>query len=210
MKTSYKIIIAIVILFISIESGNLIKGSSIYVLITLIILAVLINYIISIYNDLVAKRNQVKNAWSKIDVQLKRRTDLIPNLVEVVKGYAKHESETFDKVSQARASLMNAKSMSDIHESNSQLSRSLVSLYAIAERYPELKANSNFLDLQRQLSETEDKIAIYREKYNNFVLIYNNRCEQFPSNLVAGIFGFKIANFIESSKEEKNVPNVQF
>ncbi len=210
MKTSYKIIIAIVILFISIESGNLIKGSSIYVLITLIILAVLINYIISIYNDLVAKRNQVKNAWSKIDVQLKRRTDLIPNLVEVVKGYAKHESETFDKVSQARASLMNAKSMSDIHKSNSQLSRSLVSLYAIAERYPELKANSNFLDLQRQLSETEDKIAIYREKYNNFVLIYNNRCEQFPSNLVAGIFGFKIANFIESSKEEKNVPNVQF
>ncbi len=210
MKTSYKIIIAIVILFISIESGNLIKGSSIYVLITLIILALLINYIISIYNDLVAKRNQVKNAWSKIDVQLKRRTDLIPNLVEVVKGYAKHESETFDKVSQARASLMNAKSMSDIHKSNSQLSRSLVSLYAIAERYPELKANSNFLDLQRQLSETEDKIAIYREKYNNFVLIYNNRCEQFPSNLVAGIFGFKIANFIESSKEEKNVPNVQF
>ena len=210
MKTSCKIIIAIVILFISIESGNLIKGSSIYVLITLIILAVLINYIISIYNDLVAKRNQVKNAWSKIDVQLKRRTDLIPNLVEVVKGYAKHESETFDKVSQARASLMNAKSMSDIHKSNSQLSRSLVSLYAIAERYPELKANSNFLDLQRQLSETEDKIAIYREKYNNFVLIYNNRCEQFPSNLVAGIFGFKIANFIESSKEEKNVPNVQF
>lgn len=210
MKTSYKIIIAIVILFISIESGNLIKGSSIYVLITLIILAVLINYIISIYNDLVAKRNQVKNAWSKIDVQLKRRTDLIPNLVEVVKGYAKHESETFDKVSQARASLMNAKSMSDIHKSNSQLSRSLVSLYAIAERYPELKANSNFLDLQRQLSETEDKIAIYREKYNNFVLIYNNHCEQFPSNLVAGIFGFKIANFIESSKEEKNVPNVQF
>ncbi len=210
MKTSYKIIIAIVILFISIESGNLIKGSSIYVLITLIILAVLINYIISIYNDLVAKRNQVKNAWSKIDVQLKRRTDLIPNLVEVVKGYAKHESETFDKVSQARASLMNAKSMSEIHKSNSQLSRSLVSLYAIAERYPELKANSNFLDLQRQLSETEDKIAIYREKYNNFVLIYNNRCEQFPSNLVAGIFGFKIANFIESSKEEKNVPNVQF
>ncbi len=210
MKTSYKIIIAIVILFISIESGNLIEGSSIYVLITLIILAVLINYIISIYNDLVAKRNQVKNAWSKIDVQLKRRTDLIPNLVEVVKGYAKHESETFDKVSQARASLMNAKSMSEIHKSNSQLSRSLVSLYAIAERYPELKANSNFLDLQRQLSETEDKIAIYREKYNNFVLIYNNRCEQFPSNLVAGIFGFKIANFIESSKEEKNVPNVQF
>ena len=210
MKTSCKIIIAIVILFISIESGNLIKGSSIYVLITLIILAVLINYIISIYNDLVAKRNQVKNAWSKIDVQLKRRTDLIPNLVEVVKGYAKHESETFDKVSQARASLMNAKSMSDIHKSNSQLSRSLVSLYAIAERYPELKANSNFLDLQRQLSETEDKIAIYREKYNNFVLIYNNHCEQFPSNLVAGIFGFKIANFIESSKEEKNVPNVQF
>ena len=210
MKTIYKIIIAIAILFISIECGNLIKGSSFYVFITLIILAVLISYVISIYNDLIAKRNQVKNAWSKIDVQLKRRTDLIPNLVEVVKGYAKHESETFNRVSQARASLMNAETISDIQESNFQLSRSLANLYAIAENYPELKANSNFLDLQRQLSETEDKIAIYRERYNNFVLIYNNSCEQFPNNIVAGMFGFNIANFIEGSQEEKNVPKLQF
>ena len=210
MKTIYKIIIAIAILFISIECGNLIKGSGIYVFITLIILAVLISYVISIYNDLIAKRNQVKNAWSKIDVQLKRRTDLIPNLVEVVKGYAKHESETFNRVSQARASLMNAETISDIQESNFQLSRSLANLYAIAENYPELKANSNFLDLQRQLSETEDKIAIYRERYNNFVLIYNNSCEQFPNNIVAGMFGFNIANFIEGSQEEKNVPKLQF
>ncbi len=210
MRTLYKLIIVIAILFVSIQCGNLIKGSGFYVFITLIILAVLISYVISIYNDLIAKRNQVKNAWSKIDIQLKRRTDLIPNLVEVVKGYAKHESETFNKVSQARASLMNASTISDIQESNFQLSRSLANLYAIAENYPELKANSNFLDLQRQLSDTENKLAIYRERYNNSVLIYNNSCEQFPSNIVAGIFGFNIGNFIESTDEERATPKVQF
>ena len=210
MRTLYKIIILIAILFVSIECGNLVKGSSFYVFISLIILAVVISYIISIYNDLIAKRNQVKNSWSKIDIQLKRRTDLIPNLVEVVKGYAKHESETYAQVSQARSSLMNAESISDIQESNSQLSRSLANLYAIAENYPELKANSNFLDLQRQLNDTENKLAIYRERYNNSVLIYNNSCEQFPSNIVAGMFGFNIGNFIESTEEERAVPKVQF
>lgn len=210
MKTLYKVVIAIAILFVSFEIGTIFVGSFLYVLIGLIILAVLINYIISIYNDLVAKRNQVKNSWSKIDIQLKRRTDLIPNLVEVVKGYAKHEKETYTQISQARASLMNATSISDIQESNSQLSKGLVNLYAIAENYPELKANSNFLSLQKQLSDTENKLAIYRERYNNFVLIYNNSCEQFPSNIVAGMFGFKIANFIESTDEEKAVPNVKF
>ena len=156
------------------------------------------------------KRNQVKSSWSKIDVQLKRRTDLIPNLVEIVKGYAQHEKETFSQVSQARASLMNARNIDDIQKSNSQLSRSLVNLFAIAERYPELKANTNFLNLQGQLQESEDKIAIYRERFNNFVLVYNNSCEQFPGNLVAQMFGFKTANFIEISEDEKAVPKVQF
>lgn len=148
MRTLYKIIIVLAILFVSIEMGHIIPGSSVYVLIILIILAGIISYTISIYNDLVTKRNQVKSSWSKIDVQLKRRTDLIPNLVEIVKGYAQHEKETFSQVSQARASLMNARNIDDIQKSNSQLSRSLVNLFAIAERYPELKANTNFLNLQ--------------------------------------------------------------
>jgi LemA protein len=210
MRTLYKIIIVLAILFVSIEMGHIIPGSSVYVLIILIILAGIISYTISIYNDLVTKRNQVKSSWSKIDVQLKRRTDLIPNLVEVVKGYAKHEHDTFTQVSQARASLMNARNIEDIQKSNSQLSRSLVNLFAIAERYPELKANTNFLNLQGQLQESEDKIAIYRERFNNFVLVYNNSCEQFPGNLVAQMFGFKTANFIEISEDEKAVPKVQF
>lgn len=210
MRTLYKIIIVLAILFVSIEMGHIIPGSSVYVLIILIILAGIISYTISIYNDLVTKRNQVKSSWSKIDVQLKRRTDLIPNLVEIVKGYAQHEKETFSQVSQARASLMNARNIDDIQKSNSQLSRSLVNLFAIAERYPELKANTNFLNLQGQIQESEDKIAIYRERFNNFVLVYNNSCEQFPGNLVAQVFGFKTANFIEISEDEKAVPKVQF
>lgn len=210
MRTLYKIIIVLAILFVSIEMQRIIPGSSVYVLIILIILAGIISYTISIYNDLVTKRNQVKSSWSKIDVQLKRRTDLIPNLVEIVKGYAQHEKETFSQVSQARASLMNARNIDDIQKSNSQLSRSLVNLFAIAERYPELKANTNFLNLQGQLQESEDKIAIYRERFNNFVLVYNNSCEQFPGNLVAQMFGFKTANFIEISEDEKAVPKVQF
>lgn len=181
MRTLYKIIIILAILFVSFEIGIAIPGSFIYALITLIIIAGIISYTISIYNDLVTKRNQVKNSWSKIDVQLKRRTDLIPNLVEVVKGYAKHEHNTFTQVSQARASLMNARNIEDIQKSNSQLSRSLVNLFAIAEKYPELKANSNFLDLQRQISDSENKIAIYRESFNNYVLVYNNSCEQFQA-----------------------------
>ena len=210
MRTLYKIIIVLAILFVSFEIGIAIPGSFIYALITLIIIAGIIYYIISIYNDLVTKRNRVKNSWSKIDVQLKRRTDLIPNLVEVVKGYAKHEHNTFTQVSQARASLMNARNIDDIQKSNSQLSRSLVNLFAIAERYPELKANTNFLNLQGQIQESEDKIAIYRERFNNFVLVYNNSCEQFPGNLVAQMFGFKTANFIEITEDEKAVPKVQF
>lgn len=210
MRTLYKIIIVLAILFVSIEMGHIIPGSSVYVLIILIILAGIISYTISIYNDLVTKRNQVKSSWSKIDVQLKRRTDLIPNLVEIVKGYAQHEKETFSQVSQARASLMNARNIDDIQKSNSQLSRSLVNLFAITERYPELKANTNFLNLQGQIQESEDKIAIYRERFNNFVLVYNNSCEQFPGNLVAQMFGFKTANFIEISEDEKAVPKVQF
>ncbi|WP_299525506.1 LemA family protein [uncultured Methanobrevibacter sp.] len=210
MRTLYKIIIIIAILFVSFELSSLFQGSFFYILITLILLAGISSYTISIYNDLITKRNQVKSSWSKIDVQLKRRTDLIPNLVEVVKGYAKHENDTYAQISLARSSLMNAKSIPDMQESNAQLSRGIANLYAIAERYPELKADANFLNLQGQLTDTENKIAIYRERFNNFVLIYNNSCEQFPSNIVAQLFGFNSANFIEVLEEEKIVPKVQF
>lgn len=210
MKTLYKLIILLAIFFLSIEMESLIKGSFLYTFVGLIILVGAGMYAISCYNDLINKKNHVKSAWSKIDVQLKRRTDLIPNLVEVVKGYAKHEKETFSQVSQARASLMNAQSIEDIQKSNSQLTSGLVNLYAIAENYPELKANSTFITLQGQLEDTENKIANYREQYNNYVLIYNNSCEQFPNVIVARIFGFNGANFIEALDEEKAIPKVNF
>ena len=174
------------------------------------VVLLLIIFVISSYNKLVKQKVNVEEAFATMDVYLKKRFDLIPNLVETVKGYAKHEHNTFTHVSQARASLMNARNIEDIQKSNSQLSRSLVNLFAIAEKYPELKANSNFLDLQRQISDSEDKIAIYRESFNNYVLVYNNSCEQFPSNLVAQLFGFKTANFIEIPEDEKTVPNVEF
>ena len=174
------------------------------------VVLLLIIFVISSYNKLVKQKVNVEEAFATMDVYLKKRFDLIPNLVETVKGYAKHEHNTFTQVSQARASLMNARNIEDIQKSNSQLSRSLVNLFAIAEKYPELKANSNFLDLQRQISDSEDKIAIYRESFNNYVLVYNNSCEQFPSNLVAQLFGFKTANFIEIPEDEKTVPNVEF
>ena len=174
------------------------------------VVLLLIIFVISSYNKLVKQKVNVEEAFATMDVYLKKRFDLIPNLVETVKGYAKHEHNTFTQISQARASLMNARNIEDIQKSNSQLSRSLVNLFAIAEKYPELKANSNFLDLQRQISDSEDKIAIYRESFNNYVLVYNNSCEQFPSNLVAQLFGFKTANFIEIPEDEKTVPNVEF
>ena len=179
-------------------------------IIVAVVVILLIVWYVSMYNGFVTTRNQVEESASQIDVQLQRRNDLIPNLIETTKGYAKHEHNTFTQVSQARASLMNARNIEDIQKSNSQLSRSLVNLFAIAEKYPELKANSNFLDLQRQISDSEDKIAIYRESFNNYVLVYNNSCEQFPSNLVAQLFGFKTANFIEIPEDEKTVPNVEF
>ena len=179
-------------------------------IIVLIIIIIVVVYFISIYNSLVNLRNRVKNAWSQIDVQLKRRTDLIPNLVETVKGYAKHERGVFENVTKARAGLMNAQTVQENAKANNMLTDALKSLFAVAENYPDLKASQNFQDLQRQLSETEDKIAYSRQFYNDTVLMYNNKIQMFPSNLVANQFHFEESEFFEVPETEKEVPEVKF
>ena len=179
-------------------------------IILIVIIIIILVAIVAIYNGLVTARNKVKNAWAQIDVQLNRRADLIPNLVETVKGYAAHESSVFEDVTAARAGLMNANGVKEISEANNQLSSTLKTLFAVAENYPELKANENFKDLQAQLAQTEDKIAYSRQFYNDTVLMYNNKCQTFPSNIFAGMFGFKEADFFEAAGEARSVPKVEF
>ena len=183
---------------------------TIVILILAVILIVIIGIVILKYNGLVNARNRVKNAWSQIDVQLKRRNDLIPNLVETVKGYAGHEKSTFEQVTQARASIANATTVDEVAQADDMLTGALKSLFAVAEAYPELKANQNFIELQEELSQTEDKISYSRQFYNDTVLNYNNMCQQFPSNIVASLFGFKESDFFEAHESEKAVPKVQF
>ena len=178
--------------------------------ILIVIIIIILVAIVAIYNGLVTARNKVKNAWAQIDVQLNRRADLIPNLVETVKGYAAHESSVFEDVTAARAGLMNANGVKEISEANNQLSSTLKTLFAVAENYPELKANENFKELQAQLAQTEDKIAYSRQFYNDTVLMYNNKCQTFPSNIFAGMFGFKEADFFEAAGEARSVPKVEF
>lgn len=181
-----------------------------------IILAVVILFIlffIGIYNGLVGLRNQVKNAWAQIDVQLKRRYDLIPNLVETVKGYAKHEREVFESVTQARSAAQGVVNAGPAARAQAEggLSQALGRLFAVAEAYPELKANQNFLALQEELTSTENKISFSRQFYNDTVLRYNNQTQMFPSNIVAGIAGFKASEFFEvTTPEEKNPVKVSF
>ena len=170
---------------------------SIILIILIVIIIAIILAIIGLYNGLVTARNKVKNAWAQIDVQLNRRADLIPNLVETVKGYAGHEKTVFEDVTAARAGLMNANGVKEINEANNQLTNTLKTLFAVAENYPELKANENFKELQAQLAQTEDKIAYSRQFYNDSVLMYNNKCQTFPSNIIANSFGFKEADFFE-------------
>ena len=165
------------------------------------------------YNGLVKLRNQTKNAWAQIDVQLKRRHDLIPNLVETVKGYAAHERQTFEEVTQARNMAVSAigKGVGEQAKAEGGLSGALSRLLAVAEQYPNLKANENFLALQEQLSSTENKIAFSRQFYNDSVLNYNNKIQMAPSNIVAGMFGFKTGEFFEvTAPEEKEAPKVSF
>ena len=167
-------------------------------------------YFGSTYNALVKLRNMVKDQWSQIDVLLKRRADLIPNLVETVKGYAKHESETLEAVINARNKAVSAKGAEEEMKANGELSGALSKLFALAESYPDLKANTNFLDLQNNLKDTEDKISYARQFYNDAVLKYKNKLEVFPSNIVAGMFGFKPEPFFEATEAEKENPQVKF
>lgn len=183
--------------------------SILLIILIVIILAILVA-IVALYNGLVTARNKVKNAWAQIDVQLNRRADLIPNLVETVKGYAAHESSVFEDVTAARAGLMNANGVKEINEANNQLTNTLKTLFAVAENYPELKANENFKELQAQLAESEDKIAYSRQFYNDTVLMYNNKCQTFPSNIIANLFGFNEADFFEAAGEARSVPKVEF
>lgn len=179
-------------------------------IIILIVVVLIALYVISTYNNLVVARNKVKDQFSQIDVQLKRRFDLIPNLVETVKGYAKHESETLEKVIQARNNYANAKSDAEKIEASKEMSKGVMNIMALAESYPDLKANTNFVDLQNQLKEIEEKISYARQFYNDSVLMYNNKIEMFPSNLVASIFKFQKEAFFEADEKERENVQVKF
>ena len=174
------------------------------------IVVVLLLYIILTYNGLVTLRNRVKEAWSDIDVQLKRRYDLIPNLVEVVKGYASHEKETLERVITARNAAMSASGAKEKGEAENILSGTLKSLFALSENYPDLKASTNFLELQRELSDTENKIQAARRFYNGNVKDLNTKIEMFPANIIANMFSFKASDFFSITDEEKANPQVKF
>lgn len=175
-----------------------------------VVVVAVLAFVIVTYNNLVLLRNKVKNSFAQIDTQLQRRFDLIPNLVETVKGFATHEKELLENVAASRSGYMNATSNGEKLAMNNQLTSTLRSLFAVVESYPELKANTNFLRLQDELSETEDKITYSRQFYNDAVTIYNNKIQMFPSNLVAGMFGFREEELFNTDDEAKEAPRVQF
>ena len=179
-------------------------------LIILAVIVVLALYVIKLRNSLVVLRNKVRDQLSQIDIQLKRRFDLIPNLVETVKGYAKHESETLENVVKARNSYLSAGSPEDQLKADGELNKTLNKLFALAESYPDLKANENFINLQNELTATEEKITYARTFYNDSVLNLNNKIEMFPSNIVANMFGFKKEKFFEATEAERENVKVQF
>ncbi|MGD0573387.1 MAG: LemA family protein [Sedimentisphaerales bacterium] len=190
-------------------------GIGMIALIVLLVIAagllLVILYVVGTYNVFVGLRNQVDNAWSQIDVQLKRRHDLIPNLVETAKGYMQHERGTFEAVTNARAQAMGAKTVTEAAKAEGALGDALSKFMLVVENYPELKANQNFLALQEELSSTENKIAFARQAYNDQAMFFNNRIQMFPSNIVAGIFSFSKRDFFEvSAAAEREVPKVSF
>lgn len=174
------------------------------------ILLILVLWAVGIYNSLVGLRNRVDNGWAQIDVQLKQRADLIPNLVETVKGYASHESSTFEAVTQARAAAVAATSVEERAKAEDAVSKALVNVLATAEAYPELKANQNFIDLQNQLSALEQKIAYARQFYNDVVLKFNTKIQSVPSNIIAGMFHFEERDYFEAAGQDREVPTVSF
>ena len=187
----------------------------IFGIIALIVIVLIVLWGVSAYNGLVTLRNRVKNGWAQIDVQLKQRADLIPNLVETVKGYASHESEVFTQVTQARAKAVqtaadpNAAPAERIQAEN-QLSRAIMNLQAVAEAYPQLQANQNFLDLQAQLKALEEKIAYARQFYNDVVQKYNTKIEVVPTNIIAGLFHFEQAAYFQVDEADRQAPQVKF
>ena len=176
---------------------------------TIAVVAIIVLYFIAVYNGLVARRNQAREAWATIDSQLKRRYDLIPNLVETVRGAAKHESETLSAVTTARNAAMAANGPASADAQN-RLTQTLKSLFAVAEAYPDLKANQNFIELQRELADTENKIQATRQFYNTVVMALNTQIEQFPSNIVARMFGILPEKMFEIEESEKVAPKVTF
>ncbi|MDD5147160.1 MAG: LemA family protein [Candidatus Daviesbacteria bacterium] len=174
------------------------------------VIIVVILWLFATYNSLVTLRNRVREAWSQIDVQLKRRSSLIPNLLEVVKGYAKHEKSVFENVTKARSALLGAKNPGQAAAANDMLTGALKSLFAVAEAYPNLRASENFKELQEEISDTETKVAASRQFYNTNVLDLNNTIETFPSALIANMFGFQKADFFQASEEEKKDIKVKF
>lgn len=181
-----------------------------WLIIVLAVVAVLVLWIISSYNGLIKLRNRVRDQWAQIDVQLKRRFDLIPNLVETVKGYAKHEKSTLEDVVKARNTYLSATTPEAQMEANGELTQAISKLFALTEAYPDLKANTNFVKMQDDLKETEDKISYARQFYNDTVLRYNNKVETIPTNIIAGLFGFKKEAFFEAAGAERENVKVEF
>ena len=180
-------------------------------IIVLAVAALLIIFVIAVYNALIRLRNQVDNAWSQIDVQLKRRHDLIPNLVETAKGYMKHERGTFEAITNARSQAMGAKTVTEASKAEGALGEALSKFMLVVENYPDLKANQNFLAVQEELTSTENKISFARQSYNDQVLFFNNKIQMFPSNIIANTFNFTKRDFFElEAAAEREVPKVSF
>jgi len=182
----------------------------VWLIVILVIVLLIVLWFFGTYNSLVRLRNRVADQWSQIDVQLKRRADLIPNLVETIKGYAKHEKGTLEDVVKARNTFVSAKSPEEEMKASGELTQALSKLMMLTESYPELKANENFLGLQGDLRDTEDKISTMRQFYNDTVLKYNNKVEMIPSNIVANICHFQKSTFFEINEQERNAPKVSF
>jgi LemA protein len=180
------------------------------IVIVVVVLALLLLFLVYAYNKLVRLRNRTQNAWAQVNVQLRRRYDLIPNLVEAVKGYAAHERATFEEVTQARTAAQQAQTVPEQAQAENALTAAIGRLFAVAEAYPQLRATENFQQLQEQLTDTEQKIAVSRQVYNDTVLTYNNSIQTVPTNVIAGVFSFEPRTFFEIEDPVREAPRVQF
>ena len=186
------------------------KTGTIVLIVILALVVLLVLYGVSVYNSLVTLKNRVKNGWAQIEVQLKNRADLIPNLVETVKGYASHEKEVFENVTKARSQVLNAKGVEETMKADAAMNSAIGRLLVTVEAYPELKANQNFISLQAELKDAEEKIRYSRQFYNDTTMKYNTNIALFPKNIFAGIFGFREEPLFEATEADRAVPKVQF